>query len=109
MQIYVRVKAGILGVIPYIAAWFEARWSSVQAGSSRRTGEEIVDKQVLSPEGHRSELDCIRWALVSRGPLFLTAGTPHSIISDAERDQALLEAGWTANDLRRALRAFLDA
>lgn len=67
-----------------------------------------MDRQWLSPEGHRGPIDCARWACVAAGPMLLTAGSPHAVMADWERDVMLAEAMWTATDLRAALRAFLD-
>lgn len=68
-----------------------------------------MDRQWLSPEGHRGPLDCARWACVAAGPMLLTAGSPHAVMTDYDRDVMLLEAGWSPSDLKAALRAFLDA
>jgi hypothetical protein len=61
----------------------------------------------LSPEGHESTLDCARWACVAAGPMLMTAGTPHAVMTDSERDEMLLLAGWTLADLLRALISFV--
>jgi hypothetical protein len=68
----------------------------------------MIDKEWLSSEGHRSDLDCARWACVAVGPMLLTAGRPHATMSDFDRDFLLMQAGWTEADVREALKAFVE-